>query len=151
MITAHPGEADRPEPVAVYVVAGDEASAGLFLDHCRRYAEERGWPVVVEAVDLPRVFGEEDGLAGRPGWEKILASLSDGTAHGVITWDRRAVVRTAGGWERFVSLVTERGRFIVAAAAGDVRRPMTRRSLIRPGNSNPNRVNSCARPQGRVS
>lgn len=66
------------------------------LPVCRRYAEERGWSVVLEAGD--RLTGRNE---KRPGWQRILAAVEAGAIDVLVVDKRDRVWRNADDFRAF--------------------------------------------------
>ncbi|MER7757194.1 recombinase family protein [Kitasatospora sp. NPDC097643] len=125
-IADRPGHSVRPPigrvPVALYLVAADHATARRLTARCREYAELRNWTIVVVATDAS---GTPD-LTHRPGWARVVASLSARGARGVVTWSRDMLTATDAGWDTFTALFADRGALLATAEPGLRPQPLRR-------------------------
>lgn len=109
-----PSRPVKPWVLYVRVSTDDQADAGVSLDmqreSCRSYAKARGWAVIAEEVD--------DGYSGatlkRPGIERALAKLRDGSAAGIIVWKFDRLTRWLRDLLAIVDLCDERGAALVS-------------------------------------
>ena len=111
------------ESAAVYArISSDDGSAlGVTrqLEDCRRLAESLGWPVADQYVDndVSTSTGRR-----RPGYERMLADLADGTRDAVVVYHLDRLTRRPVELEHFLSVVEvarlRHLRFV--AGSGDV-------------------------------
>lgn len=80
---------------------GEELGVTRQLEDCRRLAEQRGWRIVDEAVDNDTSAA---GKANRPGFEKALKHLADGTATVVIAWSLDRLTRNRRDTVRIIEV-----------------------------------------------
>lgn len=114
--------ADARTRAVIYCrISQDRTGAGLGIDRqredCEALAASNGWDVVETYVDndISAYSGKK-----RPGYEKMLADLDEGTATIVVAWHTDRLHRSPTELERYISISERRGVSTHTVQAGQL-------------------------------
>ncbi|MFC4554180.1 recombinase family protein [Georgenia faecalis] len=96
---------------------GEGAAVARQLEDCRRLADLRGWPIVVEHQDNDRSAA---GTTTRPGFEALLSDVAAGRAGAVIAWNLDRLTRNRRDTVRLIETCQEAGATIAVVRGSDL-------------------------------
>lgn len=96
---------------------GKEESVHRQEQACRMLADIRGWDVV--AVEVDNSISAYDEEKVRPGWDRVLGMMEDGTVDVLVAWHLDRLTRSMLALERLI-LLAEKSKVGVATATGDI-------------------------------